>query len=585
MSSGEECEVEFEYDMEGDASSMSFESDPSPDDIFDTNEPIDTPNSRVYTDSTNTGYNGTLYKTWTLEKFVENTSLQALKKLENVQLGGCSEDDLLIMLQVKKWQSDQVLDAYFEDKERFLKQCGLPTTGRSNNKFRVATDFSCFICCEDYSSTQVYSTTCGHEYCIECYCHYISSEVSNGRLITCMEPSCTFTIPHKDVAKIASWKNNSNSNLNLNLNLSSNSNSSLNLISRNLVTTERCNLKENPLIIANARQIVNSKNVYKWCPATDCRSFTELITANSLLSFNNSSNSNSTSITSSSNINRDDISLVPIVGCAEQHEFCFQCNYENHLPCPCWIVKKWIKKCADDSETANWIDANTHSCPKCHTSIEKNGGCNHMTCRKCHNEFCWICLGDWASHSNNYSCNRYKDERAEDERRKNKSRATLERYLHFYKRYSIHESSMNGDQKTLKKIDDVTKLYMEDRRTRGEHNLSWNDIQFLPDAMRALQNGRKTLKWTYCFAFYLHKSNFAEIFETNQDFLNKTVEDLSEVFEEIIAIDKAHEVGRILERKFKIIALGELVKSRRRTLIKSAEENLVGKLLKFDDDI
>ena len=64
-------------------------------------------------------------------------------------------------------------------------------------------------------------------------------------------------------------------------------------------------------------------------------------------------------------------------------------------------MKKWDQKCKDDSETANWLNANTKDCiaypspcglvgslsssspctlagPKCHTAIEKNGGCNHM---------------------------------------------------------------------------------------------------------------------------------------------------------------------------------------------------------------
>ena len=45
-----------------------------------------------------------------------------------------------------------------------------------------------------------------------------------------------------------------------------------------------------------------------------------------------------------------------------------------------WL-HKWIRKCDDDSETSNWIAANTKECPKCHVTIEKDGGCNHMVCR------------------------------------------------------------------------------------------------------------------------------------------------------------------------------------------------------------
>lgn len=71
--------------------------------------------------------------------------------------------------------------------------------------------------------------------------------------------------------------------------------------------------------------------------------------------------------------------IVPTVRCDCGHNFCFGCILTDHLPAPCSIVKKWMKKCEDDSETANWISANTKECPKCNSTIEKNGGCNHMT--------------------------------------------------------------------------------------------------------------------------------------------------------------------------------------------------------------
>lgn len=530
---------DFEEEEYEEPSDISFESDGG--ELFDTEKSSNTPQSKINDDAVHVGYNGTAFHPWSMDNFIQTHFLNALKKLQSFNLEGCSENDLLAMLYVKKWQLDEVLDAYFGDKDNLMKQCGLPC--KSNNTFEIVKDFTCFICCDTYELTQVYSLTCNHQFCIQCYYQYLMNEVNNGRLITCMDPSCKYTIPFQDVAHIIAIIE----------------------AEKTLIVAEKP-LRENPMLITATREWVDTRNSFKWCPATDCTSFTEIADASTI----------------KNSAGPIDLSLVPIVGCAEHHEFCFECNYENHLPCPCWLVKAWVKKCEDDSETANWIDANTHSCPKCHTSIEKNGGCNHMTCRKCKHEFCWICFGDWSSHSNNYSCNRFKDNTKEDEIRKNKSRATLERYLHFYKRYAIHESSMKGDQKTLKKIDDVTKLYMEECRKKGQHNLSWNDVQFLPDAMRALQNGRKTLKWTYCFAFYLAKLNFSQIFETNQDFLNKTVEDLSEVFEKIIAIDKPDKVETILEKKKDIINLAEFVNLRRKTLVKSAEENLKDKLLRLE---
>lgn len=60
----------------------------------------------------------------------------------------------------------------------------------------------------------------------------------------------------------------------------------------------------------------------------------------------------------------------------------------NDLYCCLQWLKKWIKKTNDDSETSNWISANTKECPKCNVTIEKNGGCNHMVCR---NNNCKVC--------------------------------------------------------------------------------------------------------------------------------------------------------------------------------------------------
>jgi ariadne-1 len=92
------------------------------------------------------------------------------------------------------------------------------------------------------------------------------------------------------------------------------------------------------------------------------------------------------------------------VQCICQHIFCFGCGESWHDPVRCKWLKKWIKKCDDDSETSNWIAANTKECPKCQVTIEKNGGCNHMICKNqaCRSEFCWVCLGAWEPHGSSW---------------------------------------------------------------------------------------------------------------------------------------------------------------------------------------
>lgn len=67
--------------------------------------------------------------------------------------------------------------------------------------------------------------------------------------------------------------------------------------------------------------------------------------------------------------------LIVIFSCLSHS---FLCGENWHEPVKCDLLKKWKKKCDDDSETSNWIAANTKECPKCQVTIEKDGGCNHM---------------------------------------------------------------------------------------------------------------------------------------------------------------------------------------------------------------
>ena len=84
---------------------------------------------------------------------------------------------------------------------------------------------------------------------------------------------------------------------------------------------------------------------------------------------------------------------ITTVRCTCTYPFCFRCGEEAHDPSSCSQLSEWATKCMNESETANWILANTKKCPKCNTRIEKNQGCNHMNCKLCKHEFCWICMG------------------------------------------------------------------------------------------------------------------------------------------------------------------------------------------------
>ncbi|CAF5165845.1 unnamed protein product, partial [Rotaria magnacalcarata] len=110
----------------------------------------------------------------------------------------------------------------------------------------------------------------------------------------------------------------------------------------------------------------------RWCPGKKCGCII-----------------NATSLTSAYNYAQ----LITCDHC--QTSFCFQCAQSWHDPIKCILLLQWNKKMLDDSETVIWLKANTKSCPKCKVNIEKNGGCNHMTCGHCCHEFCWLCFGKY----------------------------------------------------------------------------------------------------------------------------------------------------------------------------------------------
>jgi ariadne-1 len=136
-------------------------------------------------------------------------------------------------------------------------------------------------------------------------------------------------------------------------------------------------------------------------------------------------------------------------------------------------------------------------------------------------------MGPWSEHGTAwYSCNRYEEQDGVDARdQQSKSRASLERYLHYYNRWANHEQSM----KLSKDLYVKTERKMEEMQLTS--TLTWIEVQFMRKAVAVSEVCRTTLKWTYAMAYYLEKSNEKELFEDNQRDLEKAVEDLAELLE------------------------------------------------------
>ncbi|XP_046860422.1 E3 ubiquitin-protein ligase arih1-like isoform X2 [Xenia sp. Carnegie-2017] len=427
-----------------------------------------------------------------------------------------------ILLSHFKWDKEKLLERFYcGDQETLFREAHLVNPmsqtsastahKRSSRSNSVSTGpIACDICLEMSSLLSFEGLECGHKFCLRCWKEYLTSKIMDEQKenIACPAVNCDILANETFVGRILSDQ----------------------IVKR----------KYHHLI---AKSFVVNNRLIKWCRAPDCM------------------NAVKASYTGQN-----------AVTCLCGHEFCFGCGEPIHEPVNCSLLKKWMKKCndnsetanwisantkqtskritesraCDNSETANWISANTKECPKCQVTIEKNGGCNHMVCRNnnCKADFCWVCLGPWEPHGSNwYSCNRYDEKDSQNAREaQNKSRSSLERYLFYCNRYMNHIQSakleFELDTKVKSKMNEMQKFNM-------------SEVQFLKKAVKVLSLCRNTLKYTYVFAFYLRKNNQAVIFEDNQKDLEMATETLSEYLERDISSENLSCIKQKVQDKYR----------------------------------
>ncbi|XP_047338694.1 probable E3 ubiquitin-protein ligase ARI2 isoform X1 [Impatiens glandulifera] len=270
------------------------------------------------------------------------------------------------------------------------------------------------------------------------------------------------------------------------------------------------------------------------------------------------------------------------VECSCSLQFCFHCLSEAHSPCSCLMWELWTKKCRDESETVNWITVHTKPCPKCHKPVEKNGGCNLVSCI-CGQAFCWLCGGatgrnhTW-SNINGHSCGRYKeDEKMNSERAKNE----LCRYMHYHNRYKAHADSFKLESKLKETVkENVSILESKDSKLR--------DFTWITNGLYRLFRSRRILSYSYPFAFYmfgddLFKDEMSKdareikqnLFEVQQQQLEANVEKLSKFIEEPIA---EQDEKTILVTRMEIINLSVIVDNLCKKMYECIETDLLGTL-------
>lgn len=420
-----------------------------------------------------------------------STQLQAIREVNDVfQIPAQTARTLL---QHFHWDKQKLLERYFGgDRDALFKEarCVDPTESGAPKMASLddeEEDVECSICMVDIRRKELTSISCGHAFCNDCWFEYVKEKIEQGQsTIPCPALDCEILVDELTVTTLLDSHDD---------------------------------LMKRYNFLASKAFVEESKDM-KWCPAPGCE-YAVRLTAGS--AFGSAG--------------------CPVL-CKCGHSFCFLCQNNAHLPVSCDMLAAWLKKCQDDSETANWISSNTKECPKCQITIEKNGGCNHMVCHKCRADFCWVCLGPWEPHGSSwYNCSRYDEKEskaAQDEAQK--SRSSLERYLFYFNRYANHDNSIKLENKLTAKVD--AKMV----EIQNSASMSWIEVQFLKKACETLKQCRLALMHTYVFAFFLVKNNEAEIFESNQKDLEMAAEELSGYLEGELRQD-AHEMKRQVQDK------------------------------------
>lgn len=353
-----------------------------------------------------------------------------------------------IVLKHFKWDVEKLLQQWMEEgKDNVFKKAGVqlheedeaPTEDKPQPPAKDATVKDCEICYGEISPDESYAVSCGHTFCGDCWGNYltlkINEEGQKSSHLTCMGHKCNVRVDEATVEK--------------------------------LVAPDVFDKYMGFLLSA----YVDDHPLLTWCPAAGCGRAIKITPG-------------------PTNVG---------VLCDCQHLFCFECGQEAHAPATCGMLVAWKAKAKDGSETTNWLLSHTKSCPKCGKPVEKNGGCNHITC-PCGAHFCWMCLGLFDSVKvYQHSCNAFDDKNAFSFDAAQRAQAKLERYLHYSTRYDNHAKSKELESKLMGTMKQKT-IELGEMDTG---NSSWIDLRYLEESTRQLFLCRDILKWTYVFAFFM----------------------------------------------------------------------------------
>ena len=441
-------------------------------------------NDQSYQDDENI-YSGCTYEEnfqdLTNEKNFQIVHLNEISNLRENLISKCCEstaltrDEAILVLIQYKWNIDRIDDDWFNDVDENRQKFGIDLDKPSKLKLLKlnVNNYSniCLVCESNLEESDNFSLKCGHNLCNFCWTEFIKSKIDD--IFCCVYSTCPQQGCNIKIPESVFLK----------------------------FMTKDYKEKYDKIVLKNFTE--NNTDI-RWCPS-DC----------------------GCCVSSEEHSNKE-------ITCDCKYVFCFSCLREGHKPCFCEMMAAWEKKNNSEGENVKWLLVNTKKCPSCHRHIEKNQGCNHMTCRKevggCGYEFCWICMSEWKTHNDFYKCNKFGKEKDEENKildtEKEKLKHELDKYIFNFDRYITHKKS----KELCKGMKEVIKNHIS--QLNKQYNISFADNQFLEDGLKTVEKGRRTLMNVYVFGFYLKtNSKHRNLYEYNQQFLEKNCDFLQECLE------------------------------------------------------
>ena len=269
-----------------------------------------------------------VYQVLSIEEIVKQMQ-ECIEQIRNVI--DLPSATIRTLLKHFRWDTQKLLEQLFDsNRDQLFNDIGIiviKDSAKKSKKRRLRSgtkeEALCLICFLSVKLFEMFGLDCGHHYCKDCWKQYLTTKImseGNVTAIKCAQTDCNVVVDDDQIME--------------------------------LITDPKVRAKYQRL---TTDSYVESNRLLRWCPKPDCM--------------------HAFSVRSSE---------AHPVTCVCGTEICFACGEANHEPIGCDLLREWNKKSAGnnteriDGKTANWIITNTKECPKCRSSIEKNGGCNHM---------------------------------------------------------------------------------------------------------------------------------------------------------------------------------------------------------------